>query len=112
STASTGQHPTHPLFAVEFDGAQTHSSLAVRQRDLRKNRLCAASGFPLVRIDDTFLCRREQLSLVAWLARLWAAHRSEMPQLLADRDAEVDAMSEEEFKRLGSGSLGSVLTSM
>lgn len=100
------EHPTHPLFAVEFDGAHTHSSLAVRQRDMRKNRLCAASGFPLVRIDDTFLYRRERLSLVAWLAQLWAAHRSEMPQLLAERDAEVDAMTEEEFEEAGIWLLG------
>jgi hypothetical protein len=50
-----GAHPTHPLFAVEFDGTQTHASAVAQQRDLRKNRLCAASGLPLVRVDDTFL---------------------------------------------------------
>jgi hypothetical protein len=90
-----GQHPTHPLFAVEFDGATTHESVQSRQRDLRKNRLCAASGLPLVRINDTFLHRRERLSVVEWLAGLWAAHRSEMPGLLAERDAEIEAMSKE-----------------
>src|SRR5512132_2004604 len=31
-----GQHPTHPLFAVEFDGARTHASVESRRRDLRK----------------------------------------------------------------------------
>lgn len=96
------EHPTHPLFAVEFDGQWTHARPDVRRRDLQKNRLCAASGLPLVRIDYTFLHRREQLSTIEWLAQLWAAYRAEMPQLLAERDAEVQAMSKEEFDAAGS----------
>lgn len=35
-----------------------------RRRDQQKNRLCLALGLPLVRINDTFLHRREQLSLI------------------------------------------------
>jgi Protein of unknown function (DUF2726) len=100
------QHPTHPLFAVEFDGASTHADAQSRRRDLRKNRLCAASGLPLVRINDTFLHRREQLSVVEWLVGLWAAHRSEMPDLLAERDAEIEAMSQEELEAAGLWLLG------
>jgi hypothetical protein len=96
-----GEHPTHPLFAVEFDGASTHISVESRRRDLAKNRLCAASGLPLLRINDTFLHRRERLSVVEWLAGLWAAYRSEMPGLLAERDAEVEAMSDEEKAEAG-----------
>jgi hypothetical protein len=95
------QHPTHPLFAVEFDGASTHVSVESQQRDLRKNRLCAGSGLPLVRINDTFLHRRERLSVVEWLAGLWAAHRSEMPGLLAERDAAIEAIPEEELEAAG-----------
>jgi Protein of unknown function (DUF2726) len=101
-----GRHPTHPLFAVEFDGASTHVSVESRRRDLAKNRLCAASGLPLVRIDDAFLHRRDHLSVIGWLAGLWAAHRSEMPGLLAQRDAEVEAMSEEELEAAGLWLLG------
>lgn len=97
-----GKHPTHPLFAVEFDGVSAHSTPDARRRDQQKNRLCLASGLPLVRINDTFLHRREQLSLIEWLAQLWAAHRSAMPQMMAERDAEVNAMSDEEFARAGS----------
>jgi hypothetical protein len=96
-----GAHPTHPLFAVEFDSTQAHATAEAQQRDLAKNRLCAASGLPLVRVDDTFLHRRERLSLVAWLARLWAAYHSEMPRLLAERDAEVAAMTDEEWRAAG-----------
>jgi Protein of unknown function (DUF2726) len=95
------QHPTHPLFAVEFDGASTHVGVQCRQRDLAKNRLCAASGLPLVRINDTFLHRRERLAVVEWLAGQWAAHRSEMPGLLAERDAEIEAIPEEEMEAAG-----------
>jgi hypothetical protein len=58
-----GKHPTHPLFAVEFDGSSWHSTPDARRRDQRKNRLCLASGLPLVRINDTFLQCREQLQL-------------------------------------------------
>ncbi len=90
------RHATHPLFAVEFDGP-THSTPSARSRDVRKNRLCLASGLPLVRVDTTFLHERERLSLIEWLATLWAAHRREMPSLLAERDAEVAAMDAGEF---------------
>jgi len=96
-----GEYPTHPLFAVEFDSREAHASSEARRRDLAKNRLCAASGLPLVRIDDTFLHRRERQSLVEWLARVWAAYRSEMPRLLAERDAELEAMTEEEWAATG-----------
>ena len=92
------EHPTHPLFAVEFDGEWSHLGPDTRRRDLQKNRLCAASrATTLLRIDYTFLHRREQLSTIEWLARQWAAYRTEMPQLLADRDAEVEAMTEDEL---------------
>jgi hypothetical protein len=96
-----GEYPTHPLFAVEFDGAGVHARPAARRRDLAKNRLCAASGLPLVRIDATFLHRRERLSLIEWLAKLWAAYRAEMPQLLVARDAAVQAMPEEQLAAAG-----------
>ncbi|WP_258906933.1 DUF2726 domain-containing protein [Actinokineospora sp. UTMC 2448] len=88
-----GENPTHPLFAVEFDGRTTHSSAEATVRDLRKNRLCAASGLPLIRIGEEFLHKREHLSTIAWLVQLWAAHREEMPQLIADRDADVAQMA-------------------
>jgi Protein of unknown function (DUF2726) len=101
-----GEYPTHPLFAVEFDGAGAHARPAARRRDLAKNRLCAASGLPLVRINDTFLYPRERLSLVEWLARLWAAYRAEMPDLIAERDATVEAMPEEQLREAGPFLLG------
>jgi hypothetical protein len=96
-----GEYPTHPLFAVEFDGAAAHARPEARRRDLAKNRLCAGSGLPLVRINDTFLYPRERLSLVEWLARLWAAYRVEMPDLLAERNAMVEAMPKEQLKDAG-----------
>jgi hypothetical protein len=100
-----GEYPTHPLFAVEFHGAQAHATSAARRRDLAKNRLCAASGLPLVRVDETFLHRRERLSIVEWLAQLWAAYRAEMPGLLGERDAEIQAMTDEQIAEAGVGLL-------
>lgn len=89
------RHATHPLFAVEFDGP-SHAAPGALERDVRKNRLCAASGLPLVRLQDSHLAKRDGLSLIAWLASLWAAHRSEMPSRLAERDAAIAAMDAEQ----------------
>lgn len=91
-----GENPTHPLFAVEFDGRSTHAGPEDHARDRRKNRLCAASGLPLMRIGEEFLHKREQLSTIARLAQLWAYHHEEMPGLLAERDADVDRLPEAE----------------
>ncbi len=99
------RHATHPLFAVEFDGL-THREPAVTARDVRKNRLCLASGLPLVRVDAAHLHERDRLSLIEWLAVLWAAHRAEMPRLLAERDAEVAAMDLGELDAAGPWLLG------
>lgn len=96
-----GQHPTHPLFVVEFDGATTHTSAAARRRDLAKNRLCAASGLPMVRINDTFLHSRERLTLVDWLAEMWAAYQEEMPRLIIERDEDLASMADEEKEEAG-----------
>lgn len=94
------RHPTHPLFAVEFDGPH-HSQPDAMARDLRKNRLCLASGLPLLRVDAADLYERDRLSLIEWLAVLWAAHRARMPQLLSERDAEIDAMDGAEIDAAG-----------
>lgn len=95
------RYQTHPLFAVEFDGP-THESHEVRQRDYRKNRLCVASGLPLVRIDDAFLRPQQRLVLVQWLAELWVAHRQEMPILVAERDQQIEAMTDRDREEMGS----------
>lgn len=84
----TDRHATQPLFAVEFDGPG-HEDPSTHERDLRKNRLCLAAGLPLLRVDETFLHRRDHLNLIDWCASLWAAHRRDMPGLLATRDAEI-----------------------
>lgn len=89
-----GRYPTQPLFALEFDGETTHSTPVQIRRDLAKNRLCAASGLPLVRIDHTFLYKRENLTLIAWLVELWSAHRHEMPELLAQRDRDLAELTD------------------
>jgi hypothetical protein len=103
------EHPTHPLFAVEFDGAWVHSDPDVQRRDERKNRPCAASGLPLVRLDDASLQRRERFSVIEWLAQLWAAYRSAMPGLIADRNATADLLTEEEVAAAGPFLLGEYL---
>jgi len=80
------RHATRALFAVEFDGPG-HNEPRAMARDVRKNRLCLASGLQLVRVDSTYLYERDRLSLIEWLATLFAAYRRRMPELLAGRDA-------------------------
>lgn len=94
------RHATHPLFAVEFDGP-AHDTLQAQARDVRKNRLCLASGLPLVRVDATSLHERDRLSLIEWLAMLWAARRQQMPALLAERDTDVADMNDDELDAAG-----------
>lgn len=95
------RHALHSLFALEFDGPTHEHDRVTRQRDLRKNRLCLASGLPLVRVDETFLHTRDRLTLIEWLAELWAAHRTEMPAMIAERDAEVAEMAAEDLDSVG-----------
>jgi hypothetical protein len=99
------RYATHPLFAVEFDGPG-HDTDEAQARDVRKNRLCLASGLPLVRIDATYLYERDRLSLIEWLSALWAAYRADMPRLLVERDAEVAAMGPAELDAAGPWLLG------
>lgn len=89
-----------PLFAVEFDGP-SHSDTDVLIRDARKNRLCMASGLPLLRIDESFLHRRDKLSLVEWIAGCFADWRRDGPGLLAQRDIDLAELSDEEVGAAG-----------
>jgi Protein of unknown function (DUF2726) len=82
------EQPLEPLFAVEFDG-YLHSGPKALARDLAKNRLCAAAGLRLVRVSQPHLFQREHVTIVEWLAELWAAQEAEMPAMLAERDEEV-----------------------
>ncbi|MHB1534504.1 MAG: DUF2726 domain-containing protein [Acidimicrobiales bacterium] len=99
------RHATQPLFAVEFDGPR-HNDPETQLRDVRKNRLCLASGLPLIRLDPTYLYERDRLSVIEWLATLWASYRKRMPELLADRDAEVAVMDPDELDSAGAFLLG------
>ena len=95
----------HPLLAVEFDGPG-HSDSGAMRRALRKNRLCAASGLPLLRVDDTLLARRDRLVFVTWLLEVWTAYRAEMPRMLAERDSAVAELDDAELQQHGSFLLG------
>lgn len=88
------KYPQHPLFAVEFDGP-SHESAEARQRDYRKNRLCLASGLPLLRVDDRLLWTSDQrLSLVQWLVDCWADYRENFADWKKERDEEYNELSD------------------
>jgi len=61
-----------PVFAVEFDGP-LHEVGPQRTRDIRKNRLCAAAAFPLLRIGYAALERYEQLTVLEFMLQRFVA---------------------------------------
>jgi hypothetical protein len=66
-----------PQFAVEFDGA-SHDDPKVAARDAMKDKLCRAFGFPLLRIDGTFLRRVRRKPLLEILVAAWAGWKGFM----------------------------------
>lgn len=89
--------PSEPLFAVEFDGTRAHATPDARRRDLAKNRLCMASGLPLLRISDSYLCLREREPVLDWLAEMWDAYRKEIPSLARQSQSMRSPMSRYEL---------------
>jgi hypothetical protein len=88
------------LWAFEFDGP-THQTAQQRRRDIRKNRICLSAGLPLLRIDDTHLSVNEKQAILDWHVKRWLAYEKTMPGLLAERDREIAAMSEDEIRQAG-----------
>lgn len=67
----------NPQFAVEFDGA-SHNAAEVAARDAVKDRIAIHFGFPLLRIDGTFLRRVRKRPLLEILVEAWKAWREFM----------------------------------
>jgi hypothetical protein len=61
-----------PQFAVEFDGS-SHEMPAAAVRDALKNRIVNHFGFPLLRIDGTFLRYVRKRPLLEILVEAWKA---------------------------------------
>ena len=68
---------THqPVFAVEFDGP-LHEVPPQPRRDIRKNRLCKAGNFPLLRIGDAALEAYEQRTVLEFMLQRFVAWQQE-----------------------------------
>lgn len=63
-----------PQFAVEFDGA-SHETGTAAERDAMKNRIANRFGFPLLRIDGTFLRHVRKRPLLEILVDAWSAYQ-------------------------------------
>jgi hypothetical protein len=57
-----------PAFALEFDGP-SHGEPRQVERDVVKNRLCAAAQLPLLRLGVGALIEIEQVTILEWLLR-------------------------------------------
>lgn len=63
-----------PQFAVEFDGA-SHATPAAAARDAMKDKIANHFGFPLLRIDGTFLRRVHKRPLLEILVEAWGIYQ-------------------------------------
>lgn len=99
-TAPTTRYPLRPVFAVEFDGP-THVTPDAMARDLRKNRLCAASGLPLLRVGDGEIAPRERMTFLRWITRQWALRHAEIPRLAIEREARLEELGADEIQACG-----------
>lgn len=58
-------------FAVEFDGPTHFTDPQTIRRDQLKQEICEHFDLPVLRIDDGFMRRIPQRSLLSWLAAIW-----------------------------------------
>jgi hypothetical protein len=63
-----------PQFAVEFDGA-SHNTAAAEARDAMKDRIATHFGFPLLRIDGTFMRHVRKRPMLEILVAAWSAYQ-------------------------------------
>jgi hypothetical protein len=71
-----------PQFAVEFDGS-SHDTHEAAARDDLKDPIATQFGFPLLRIDGTFLRRVQKRPLLEILVEAWKAWRAFMDAQVA-----------------------------
>lgn len=67
-----------PEFVIEFDGPHHSAYIKKRKADLRKNRLCVLAGLPLLRIDDSFLSKYEEISFLNFIVERFVAWRNKI----------------------------------
>lgn len=67
-----------PEFVIEFDGPHHSVYIEKRKADLRKNRLCVQAGLPLLRIDDSFLRKYEEISFLKFIVVRFVAWRNKI----------------------------------
>lgn len=61
-----------PIYAIEFDG-KFHTTIAQKQRDVKKDELCRRATFPILRINSQYLTGEfGSISLLAWVMDICA----------------------------------------
>jgi hypothetical protein len=88
-----------PVFALEFDGPR-HESSVQQERDIRKNRLCAAASLPLLRVGPVELHPHERVSLLEFMLRRFVAWPTEEQRHLAEINERLKDSSPAEREEL------------
>lgn len=87
------------VWAVEFDGPHHRTDSEQILRDITKNRICALVGLPILRVEDDLLDGIEREATLSWLIRRWLIYKAEMPQLLKDRNRQINEMTSEDWAK-------------
>lgn len=67
-----------PEFAIEFDGPCHSTYQKKKESDFRKNKLCCLSNLPLLRIDDSFLTKYEEVSFLKFVVDRFLAWQTDL----------------------------------
>jgi Protein of unknown function (DUF2726) len=93
--------PDHmPKYAVEFDGPHHFEYRNTRSSDIRKNKLCAIAGFPLLRVTDVELETLDDVSILEFMTHRMVAWEDRYPALRAEMDERISFLSADELRQL------------
>lgn len=89
-----------PVWALQYDDPDGDGLYDRAQLHLA--RVCAALNLPLVRVQQPLTdLPVEQEVLLRWMVRRWLIYRDVAPAMYAERDAQIEQMSEEELAATG-----------
>jgi hypothetical protein len=86
-------------YAVEFDGPHHLQYAKTRRSDIRKNKLCAIGGLPLLRVTDVGLEMLESVSILEFMTRRILAWEQRYTDLQAELQDSISSMSAGELRR-------------
>lgn len=92
--------PDHlPKYAVEFDGPHHFQYRTAQISDIRKNKLCAVAGLPLLRVTDAELEIHDSISILEFMTQRMLAWEQRYPVLQAEMAERIRSLSADELRQ-------------